>query len=92
MLKSFQKSIQNVVKIIPNRGQNDTKSKSGGSLGLLCGVSSHQGASWTPLGQLLGGSWRILGASWVAPGPAWRSLGEVLGKSWGSLGEVLGEI
>ena len=28
-------------------------------------------ASWTPLGELLGGSWRILGVSWVAPGTSW---------------------
>ena len=42
-------------------------------------------ASWTALGQLLGGSWRILGACWVAPGPSWAPGWGVRGRLEGSL-------
>ena len=41
--------------------------------------------SWTALGQLLDGSWRILGASWVVPGPFWAPGWGVQGRLEGSL-------
>ena len=85
-ISSFQKSIQNDSKILPNRSQNGQKSRSGGSLGLLCGVSSPQGACGSLPGQLLGGSRRcILCACWVAPGPSWAPGWGVQGRLEGSL-------
>ena len=49
-------------------------------------------ASWRALGQLLGGSWRILGVSWVAPGLSWAPGWGVQGRLEGSLEGILGEI
>ena len=58
---------------------------------MFCGASSPQGAwgqapgaaSWAPLGHLLGGFWRILGVSLVAPGSSWA-------PSWGILRRLEG--
>ena len=49
-------------------------------------------ASWTALGQLLGGSWRILGACWVAPGPSWAAGWGVQGRLEGSLEASWGKL
>jgi len=81
-------------KIHPKLSQNPSKSwpkwfktevwkESGGALRRVFAPRRLWAASWTPLGQLLGGSWRILGASWVAPGASWA-------PSWGVLGRLQG--
>ena len=103
-ISSFQKSIQNGSKILPNRSQNGQKSRSGGSLGLLCGVSSPQGACGSLPGRLWGSSWAALGASWAPVGwllgrlgrqagafkgvlkAAWRRLGGNLTRKWSQVG------
>ena len=65
--------------------------------------SSHLGASWWPLGGilghlgvlgpswgLLGPSWGYLGASWGLLGSSWGHLGPISGPSWGQLGASWG--
>ena len=84
-ISSFQKSIQNGSKIFPNRSQNGQKSRSGGSLGLLCGVSSPQGACGSLPGRLWGSSWAALGASWASLGWLLGCLGRQAGASKGVL-------
>ena len=102
--KSIQKFIQNPSKILPNRRQNGPKSRSGGSLGLPCGVSSPQGACGSLPGRLWGSSWAALGASWAPVGwllgrlgrqagafkgvlkAAWRRLGGNLMRKWSQVG------
>ena len=84
-ISSFQKSIQNGSKILPNRSQNGQKSRSGGSLGLLCGVSSPQGACGSLPGRLWGSSWAALGASWASLGWLLGCLGRQAGASKGAL-------
>ena len=84
-ISSFQKSIQNGSKILPNRSQNIKKPRSGAALWRVFAPRRLWVASWTALGQLLGGSWRILGACWVAPGPSWAPGWGVQGRLEGSL-------
>ena len=84
-ISSFQKSIQNGSKILPNRSQNGQKSRSGGSLGVLCGVSSPQGACGSLPGRLWGSSSAALGASWASLGWLLGCLGRQAGASKGVL-------
>ena len=84
-IASFQKSIQNPSKILPNRRQNGPKSRSGGSLWLPCGVSSPQGACGSLPGRLWGSSWAALGASWASLGWLLGCLGRQAGASKGVL-------
>ena len=65
----------------------------GGASGRLRGVFGRLGASWAPLGRVLGASCGVLvrlggvlGASWRLFGASWGRLGGVLGR----LGSVLG--
>ena len=90
-ISSFQKSIQNDSKTLPNRRQNVPKSRSGGSLGVLCGVSSPEGASGPLPGRLWGSSWAVLGASWAALGWLLGRLGRQAGAPKGVSGEILRE-
>ena len=79
--KSFQESIPNDPKsfqIVAKMFKIEVWRESGAALWRVLAPRRLWVASWTPLGQLLGGSWRILGASWVAPGPSWA-------PSWGVL-------
>ena len=82
---AFQKSIQNDSKILPNRRQNGSKSRSGGSLGLLCGVSSPPGSCGAFPGRLWGSSWTALGASWAPLGWFLGRFGRQAGASKGVL-------
>ena len=54
--------------------------ETGGALRRVFALRRLWAASWTLLGQLLGGSWRILGASWVAPGTSLAPSQGVLGR------------
>ena len=73
-------------------------------MGLLCGVSSPQGACGSLPGRLWGSSWAALGASWAPVGwllgrlgrqagafkgvleAAWRRLGGNLTRKWSQVG------
>ena len=69
--KSIQKSIQNPSKSLPKWSKIEVWREPGAALRRVFAPRRLWVASWTALGQLLGGSWRILGASWVAPGLSW---------------------
>ena len=102
--KSFQESIPNDPKSFQLVAKMVQKTRSGGSLGLLCGVSSPQGACGSLPGRLWGSSWAALGASWAPVGwllgrlgrqagafkgvlkAAWRRLGGNLTRKWSQVG------
>ena len=83
--KSIQKSIQNLSKSSPKWSKIEVWREPGAALWRVFGPRRLWVASWTALGQLLGGSWRILGASWVAPGLSWAPGWGVQGCLEGSL-------
>ena len=68
------KSFQIVAKIVKNRG-----------VGVLCGVSSPQGACGSLPGRLWGSSWAALGASWAPVGWLLDRLGRQAGAFKGVL-------
>ena len=102
-ISNFSKLFQNLPKIHPKSFQNPSKSSPKWSkievwrepVAALWRVFAPRRlwvASWTALGQLLGGSWRILGVSWVAPGLSWAPGWGVQGRLEGSLEGILEEI
>ena len=87
-LKSLPKSfniLQNDPNSLPKMIKIQVRRESGAALWRTFAPRRLSAASWTPLGQLLGGSWRILGASWVAPGPSWTPSWGVLERLGGTL-------
>ena len=91
--QSLPKTITSFPKSRSNRCQNGSKSRSGEGSGEFLGGSGAAlgchlaprplwAASWMPLGQLLGGSGSVLGASWVG---SWAVLGIKLGRLGGLL-------
>ena len=91
-IASFQKSIQNPSKSSPKWSKIEVWREPGAALWRVFAPRRLWVASWTALGQLFGGSWRILGVSWVAPGLSWAPGWGVQGRLEGSLEGILGEI
>ena len=83
--KSIQKSIQHPSKSSPKCSKIEVWRELGAALRRVFAPRRLWVASWTALGQLLGGSWRILGASWVAPGLSWA-------PGWGAQGRLEGSL
>ena len=81
--------LQNSIKIIQNRPQNDPKMRSGGcladsraALGRILGGSWASSGSKALLGSLLGSSWAVLEASWARFGRLLGRLRHQVGTSW----------
>ena len=78
--------LQNSIKIIQNRPQNDPKMRSGGCLAdSRAALGRILGGSWASSGSkaLLGSSsWAVLEASWARFGRLWGRLGHQVGTSW----------
>ena len=90
--KSIQKSIQNPSKSSPKWSKIEVWREPGAALRRLFAPKRLWVASWAALGQLLSGSWRILGASSGVPGLSWAPGWGVQGRLEGSLEGILGEI
>ena len=90
--KSIQKSFQNPSKSSLKWSKIEVWREPGAALWRVFAPRRLWVASWTALGQLLGGSWRILGACWVAPGSSWALGWGVQGRLEGSLEASWGKL
>ena len=88
--RAYLKILQKPFKILPKTFQFEVWREPGAALWRVFALRRQWAASWTPLGQLLGSSSRILGTSRVALGSSWapswgvqERLEGILEASWG---------